>query len=118
MTNLTVNDLNALTQLTISIIFISFFIGIFFVGYVYRFYKKIIRSINFPNRVKTENGYLYRSLNGTYVSKQRSEEIFIQRKFKRLNSSIAFHNRILTRLYAERVSTSESGNQNNETSSL
>lgn len=118
MTNLTVNDLNAITQLTVSIISISFFIGIFLVGYVYRFYKKFIRSINFPHRIKTENGYLYRSLHGTYVSKQRSEEIAIQRKFKRLNFYISFHTRILERLKAERVSTSDSGNQNKETSSL
>lgn len=118
MNYLTPTDLNAINHLFLFITFFACSVGLFFASFIYRIYKKISRNINFPNRIKTEEGYLYRSINGTYVSKQRCEEILIQKKFKRIDSYIAFHTRILNRLKAERVSTSDSRNQNSETSSL
>lgn len=118
MNHLTPSDLNAINQLFISITLISCCLGLFFASFIYSFYKKIERRINFPQRVKTEQGYLYRSQNGTYCSKKRCEEIFIEKKFKKIDFYIAFHTRILKRLKSERVSTSDSGNQNSEISSL
>lgn len=118
MNHLTPADLNAINQLFIFIAVFACAIGLFLASYFYTFYKKIERRINFPQRVKTEEGYLYRSQNGTYVSKQRCEEIFIEKKFKKLDFYIAFHTRILKRLKSERVSTSDSGNQNPQSSSL
>lgn len=118
MNHLTPSDLNAINQLFIFIVVFACGIGLFFSSYLYRIYRKTIRKINFPNRIKTEQGYLYRSLNGTYCSKQRCEEIMIEKKFKRINFYIDYHTRILKRLKTERVSTSDSGNQNSETSSF
>lgn len=112
MNHLTPADLNAINQLFIFIVVFACGIGLFFSSYLYRIYRKIIRKINFPNRIKTEQGYLYRSLNGTYCSKQRCDEIAIQKKFKKIDFYIAFHTRILNRLKTERVSTSDSGKQN------
>ena len=118
MNHLTPSDLNAINQLFIFIAVFACGVGLFFASFTYRIYKRILRNINFPHRIKTEEGYLYRSLNGTYVSKQRCEEIMIEKKFKRINFYIDYHTRILKRLKTERVSTSDSGNQNSETSSL
>jgi len=118
MNPLTLNDLNALHQLITFIAIFSCGLGLFFSSILYRLYKKIIRQINFPTRVKTEEGYLYRSIKGTYVSKERLEEILFENKLKRRKFYIAFHRSMLKRLEIERVSTSESGNQNSETSSL
>ena len=118
MNHLTPSDLNAINQLFAFIVVFACCVGLFFASFIYGIYKKISRNINFPNRIKTEEGYLYRSLNGTYVSKQRCEEILIEKKFKKIDFYIAFHTRILKRLKSERVSTSDSGNQNSETSSL
>lgn len=118
MNHLTPSDLNAINQLFIFIAVFACVAGLFFASFFYRCYRKITRQINFPNRIKTEDGYLYRSQNGTYCSKQRCEEILIEKKFKKIDFYIDFHTRILKRLKSERVSTSDSGNQNNETSPL
>lgn len=118
MNHLTPADLNAINQLFIFIAVFACGVGLFFASFIYAIYKKILRKINFPYRIKTEEGYLYRSLNGTYVSKQRCEEILIEKKFKKIDFYIDFHTRILKRLKSERVSTSDSGNQNSKTSSL
>lgn len=118
MNHLTPSDLNAINQLFTFIAVFACGTGLFFASFIYTIYKKISTKINFPHRIKTEEGYLYRSLNGTYCSKQRCEEILIEKKFKKIDFYIAFHTRILKRLKSERVSTSDSGNQNSKTSSL
>lgn len=98
MNHLTLADLNAINNLFVFITVFACVTGLFFASFIYSIYKKILRNINFPQRVKTEEGYLYRSQNGTYVSKQRCEEIFIEKKFKKIDFYIAFHTRILKRL--------------------
>lgn len=121
MNHLTPSDLVAIKDLFIFTFIFGLFLSFFIYHFLYGIYKKLVRSINYPDRIKTENGYLYRSIKGTYVSKQRAEEIFLQNKLKRKKYYIAFHTRMLQRLQSsdqERVSTSESGNQNIETSSL
>ena len=107
-------------MLLISFFFLLLFacsVGLFFASFIYRIYKKISRNINFPNRIKPKKViYIVPLMVLMFLSKDAKKYLF--KKFKRIDSYIAFHTRILNRLKAERVSTSDSRNQNSETSSL
>lgn len=118
MNHLTSSDLSAITSMFIDMSLIALIFSFMIVLMIQSIYRKIIRHINFPHRIKTEEGYLYRSVTGLYATKQRCEDILFQKKLKRRKSYIRFHRSMLKRLETERVSTSDSGNQNNETSSL
>jgi hypothetical protein len=113
MNHLTPSDLVAIKDLFIFTFIFGLSLSFFIYHFLYGIYKKLARSINYPDRIKTEDGYLYRSIKRTYVSKQRAEELFFQNKLKRRKSYIAFHTRMLQRLQSsepERVSTSDPQN--------
>lgn len=101
MNPVTVNDLNAITQLAYSILTIGLIFSFFFYALLRNIALSIIKRINFPHRVKTEQGYLYRSLNGTYVTKHRADDIEIERKLKRKNRAIKYHEYVLKRLKSD-----------------
>ncbi|MFW2002607.1 hypothetical protein [Acinetobacter ursingii] len=101
MHNITVDDLNSITQLFYSILIIGFIFSSIIFAVLRSIALSVIKRINFPHRIKTESGYLYRSLNGTYVAKQRADEIFIQRKMKKRQFWIKRHEYIISRLKRE-----------------
>jgi len=101
MHNITVEDLNSITQLFYAILIIGFVCSFFIFVIVRNLLLSIAKRINFPHRVKTENGYLYRSLNGTYVPKSRVDEILIQRKMKKRQFWIKRHEYIISRLKSD-----------------
>lgn len=80
--NVTPSDLNAINELLFSSFIIGLFFAFIFFGLARLFIKRIISKINYPNRIKTEEGYLYRSLKGTYVSKQRKQDIEMENKLR------------------------------------
>ena len=98
MNPVTVNDLNAITQLAYSALIIGLILSFFLFTLLRNIALSIIKRINFPHRVKTEQGYLYRSFSGTYVTKQRADDIKIERKMKRKNHFIKYHEHVLKRL--------------------
>lgn len=101
MHNITVDDLNSITQLFYSILIMGCIFSFIIFAVLRSFAIALIKRINFPYRIKTEQGYLYRSLNGSYVSKQRADEIFIQRKMKKRQFWIKRHEYIISRLKRE-----------------
>ncbi|TCB70202.1 hypothetical protein E0H89_16270 [Acinetobacter sp. ANC 3781] len=112
MNHLTPADLSAITSMFINISVIAVIFSLMIVLMIQSIYRKIIRHINFPHRIKTEEGYLYRSVTGLYATKQRCEDILFEKKLKRRKFYIGFHRSMLKRLDAERVSTSDSDIQN------
>lgn len=96
--NVTPDDLNAIKELLFATFVFGIFLAFMFFGLARIIINKIISRINFPNRIKTEDGYLYRSENGTYVSKQRAEDIRFERKLKNKDRYIRMHEHALKRL--------------------
>lgn len=112
MNHLTPADLSAITSMFINLSILAVFFSLFISFMIISIYRKIIRHINFPHRIKTEEGYLYRSVTGLYATKQRCEDILFEKKLKRRKFYIGFHRSMLKRLETERVSTSDSVNKN------
>lgn len=81
--NLSPTDLNAITDLFISIVMIGLIFSFFLYSIIRKIVLSIIYKINFPYRIKTESGFLFRSHNGIYVTKQRLEDIDLERKKKK-----------------------------------
>lgn len=98
MNYITHSDLVAIQTLTTGIILYSSLIGIFISVFIYSLGRKILRAINVPNRIKTENGYLYRTHNGLYVTKERKKELLFDLKLKNKQRYIRYHTYILERL--------------------
>ena len=98
MTSLSIQDHESLLHLIYMTMGLSFIASFVIYGFLNNIFKLAVNLINFPYRIKTEQGYLYRSLNGTYVSKQRVEDIKIERKLKRKNHFIKYHEHVLKRL--------------------
>lgn len=98
MNYLTPADLLAIQQLAEATIIVSIIISFFFASFIYSLYRKIVRAINVPKRIKTETGYLYRAHNGLYVTKQRKEDLLIDLKLKNKHRYIRHHTYILERL--------------------
>lgn len=77
-------------------------IGLIFSFILYGIFDKAIRSIirriNFPYKIRTESGYLYRSSTGVYASKERCFELDQVFKIKRKKKWIEHHKRIIARL--------------------
>ena len=73
----------------------GFLVGLFLASLIYLLYRKILRQIKFPNRVKTEEGFLYRTEKGLYVKKNLVEEHDLAFELKIRQRSIAFHERRL-----------------------
>lgn len=96
--NVTLNDLNAINEFLFYTFIIGLLISFMFFSIARSIIKRIISKINFPYRIRTEQGYLYRSLNGTYVPIQRKKEIDFQRVLKRKEQRIRFHEYALKRL--------------------
>lgn len=101
MTSLSIQDHESLLQVLYMTMGLSFIASFLIYVLLRNIVLSIIKRINFPHRVKTEQGYLYRSLNGTYVTKSRADEIFIQRKMKKRQFWIKRHEYILERLNSD-----------------
>ncbi|UYF72049.1 hypothetical protein [Acinetobacter ursingii] len=101
MTSLSIQDHESLLQVVYMTMGLSFIASFFIYVLLRNTVLSIIKRINFPHRVKTEQGYIYRSLNGTYVTKLRADEIFIQRKMKKRQFWIKRHEYILKRLNSD-----------------
>ncbi len=98
MNHLTPADLLAISKLAEGTIIVSTIISLFFAFFIHSLYRKIVRAINVPKRIKTETGYLYRAHNGLYVTKQRKEDLLIDFKLKNKQRYIRHHTYILERL--------------------
>lgn len=96
--NLTLNDLNTIKELLFSAFLIGIYLAFIFFVIARGIINKIISRINFPHRIRTEDGYLYRSLNGTYVSQKRKKDIEFERKLKNKDRWIRRHEYALKRL--------------------
>jgi len=98
MNHLTPADLVSIQTFVTYLIVYSALIGLALGAFVSKVFRKIRRSINAPNRIKTEVGYLYREDNGLYVTKERHKELLIQRELKNKQRAIRRHTYILERL--------------------
>lgn len=96
--NITVNDFNSITQLFYSIVIIGLFFSFFLFSIIRNISLSLIKRINQPQRIKTEEGFLYRSSNGLYLTKQRLNDIEFQNKLKKRNFWIKRHQHQIERL--------------------
>lgn len=96
--NVTPDDLNAIKELLFATFVFGIFLAFMFFGLARIIINKIISRINFPYRIRTEDGYLYRSIKGTYVSEQRKKDIEFEGKLKNKERWIRRHEYALKRL--------------------
>lgn len=96
--NVTPHDLNAINELLSFTFIFGIFLAFMFFGLARIIINRIISRINFPHRIRTEDGYLYRSLKGTYVSEQRKKDIEFERKLKNKERWIRIHEHAIKRL--------------------
>lgn len=82
----------------LSVVFIGLIFSFILYGIFDKAIRSIIRRINFPTKIRTETGYLYRSKTGVYCSADRCLEIAFELKLKNRQRAIKHHERILNRL--------------------
>ncbi|MEG1502373.1 MAG: hypothetical protein RR370_03180 [Synergistaceae bacterium] len=84
--------MNDYTNLFLSFFWIQFILttilGLICFSFLDRILKRIGKYFSVPKRVKTQNGYLYRSLNGEYVEKEVLEYVDVAYIFKNKESGI------------------------------
>lgn len=105
MHTLTVLEQSALIDMFWSIVALGLMLSFFLFWIFQSFFRFVFRKINFPQRVRTEHGYLYRTLTGLYVSKQRCLEIDTDLKLKRKDCAIKHHEYVLNRLKTSHFDT-------------
>lgn len=89
------------TNLLLSVIVLGLILSFVLQGIFNKAFRFLINRINFPRRIKTEDGYLYRAVNGVYASKDRCFDLDQQWKMKNKERWIARHQRIIKQLQSD-----------------
>lgn len=86
-------EVEALTSLFLYSLLLTSIFGFFLGGILYFLYRILVRKINIPKRIKTKDGYLYRTNAGFYVKKELLDSLNAEFKYKHRQRWIAHHQR-------------------------
>lgn len=86
-------EVEALTSLFLHSLLITSILGFFLGSILYSLYRILVRKINIPKRIKTKDGYLYRTNAGFYVKKELLDSLNAEFKHKHRQRWIAHHQR-------------------------